>query len=509
MNESNVPAVEAAPAMSAPADAAGRRRNAVAESPELLATIWQALGGGASALDHVTLTGPQAALASPFAVTDLAATSVAAAALAAAEFHAVREGGTIAAVAVDRAHAAISFQSERHLAPEGWELPALWDPVAGDYRCADGWIRLHTNYAHHLTAALAVVRAEPTRDAVARAVATWEADDLEAAVVAAGGCAAAMRPLVAWAAHPQSLAVGAEPLLTIAATPTGTATRPLRDLDHGSDSVADTRSSADPAPAAALPFHGIRVLDLTRVIAGPTATSFLAHLGADVIRVDPPGFAEVPALLPLTTAGKRCVALDLRNDGDRATADSLLARADVVVTGYRADSLDGIGLDAPSLRARHPSLVVAQLDAYGWTGPWHTRRGFDSLVQMSTGIAARGQQLAGRDRPTPLPAQALDYATGYLVAAAIGRALTTRAARGAAWTVQTSLARTARLLVDQGETGDPTCPDPDPDLVRTLSERVETHWGPMRRVRIPGSIAGLEPAPLRPSGPLGRDTPAW
>ena len=402
--------------------------------------------------------------------------------LAAAELFAKRCGSPLPAVRVDRAHAALAFRRERYARPLGWELPPLWDPIAGDYATRDGWIRLHTNYSHHRRAALAVLGVEPARDAVAPAVAGWPSEELEQAVLDRGGCAAAMRTLDAWRAHPQGAAVAREPV------------------------VAIERSGPAMLPASRVvrPLSGVRVLDLTRVIAGPVCTGFLAAWGADVLRLDPPGFEEVPGLLPETTAGKRRAMLDLRDPRGRDRFAELLRDAHVLVTGYRPDALPRLDLAPARLRAQHPSLLVATLDAYGFTGPWARRRGFDSLVQMSTGIAARGAEVYGPSSPHPLPAQALDHASGFLLAAGVCRAL----ADGAAGEVRVSLARRAALLVDLGER-DPSTRGPGEEDLEPWLEEVPTAWGPLRRVRLPGEIEGVASAVGPPPGPLGSDPPAW
>jgi crotonobetainyl-CoA:carnitine CoA-transferase CaiB-like acyl-CoA transferase len=171
------------------------------------------------------------------------------------------------------------------------------------------------------------------------------------------------------------------------------------------------------------------VLDLTRVLAGPVATRFLAGYGADVLRIDPPGWNE-PGVIPEVTLGKRCARLDLTQAADRATFETLLAEADVLVHGYRPAALERLGYSEAYRRQRNPSLIDVALDAYGWTGPLAGRRGFDSLVQMSCGIADHGMRRQGAGKPVPLPVQALDHATGYLIAAAVVRALIARLSDG-------------------------------------------------------------------------------
>ncbi|MFG1421410.1 CoA transferase [Roseixanthobacter liquoris] len=434
----------------------------------LLSDLWAALGGAGSRAQHVVFSGA-GALPSVFPVTALAAASVGAAGLAVAELVELH-GGARPQVRVDRRLASLWFGTS--LRPQGWSVPPPWDPIAGDYRAADGWIRLHTNAPHHRAAALSVLGAEEQKEAVARAVGTWAADDLEAAVVAAGGCAAAMRSLEAWRAHPQGAAVGAEPLFAWQAGEAG--------------GTAEARFRPE------RPLSGVRVLDLTRVLAGPVATRFLAGYGATVLRIDPPGWEE-PGVVPEVTAGKSCARLDLTDPARKAQLCGLIRQADVLVHGYRPGALEGLGLGADARRALRPGLVEVSLDAYGWSGPWAGRRGFDSLVQMSAGIAEAGMRGLGRDRPTPLPVQALDHATGYLMAAAAIRGLCTRLRTGRGSAARTSLARTAAVLA--AHPADPAAAPIAPETAADLDAAVETtSWGPALRLRAPLQVAG---APMR------------
>ncbi|MEE3625176.1 CoA transferase [Nitrospirillum sp. BR 11752] len=461
-----------------------------------LATLWHALGGDPAALDRVTFIGA-GSLPAVYPVTDLAVASVAAAGLALAGLTGAGLTGAgltgADAVVADRRLASAWFGYA--LRPLGWELPPVWDAVAGDYRAADGSIRLHTNAPHHRAAALSVLSVPAERAAVARAVAAWPATELETAVVAAGGCAAAMRDAAAWAAHPQGRAVAAAPLLS---------------LDEAGQGTGQGGGAWRPNPAR--PLAGIRVLDLTRVLAGPTATRFLAGCGAQVLRIDPPDWEE-PALAPDMTLGKRCARLNLRAADDLATLRRLLAGADVLVHGYRPDALARLGLDADSRRALNPGLVDICLDAYGWTGPWAGRRGFDSLVQMSCGIAEAGMRLLDRDRPrdrpTPLPVQALDHATGYILAAMALRGLARRRETGRGMVGRTSLAATARLLMEGGAgrlDAPPLAPETDADFNPVVEQ---TTWGPARRLRPPVAVAGAPLAWDRPASPLGSASAAW
>ena len=451
----------------------------------LFARIWAELEG-APAAPSLELSGTPS-LPSVYDVGAFATATVAAATAAVEAVRAARGGGPPRPIHVDRGHASVAFQCERHLSPQGWTLPSVWDPIAGDYRAHDGWIRLHTNYRHHREAVLRVLGVTASRDAGARAARTWSADDLESAVVGEGGCAARLRTAGEWATHPQGAAVNAEPLFAVSTRP---AAASLRDAPGG-------------------PLAGVRVLDLTRVMAGPVCTRLLAAYGAEVLRVDPPGFEEVGAILPEMTAGKRRTFLDLRRAPERAVFERLVAGADVMVHGYRPDALDRLGFDAARRRDLNPTLIDVSHDAYGWTGPWAGRRGFDSLVQMSAGIADAGRKAAGTEAPVPLPAQALDHGCGYLLAAAACRALVRLLVDRRATTVRLSLARTAKLLVDLGDAGDLKGPAPPAGEIDRWCETAETAWGPIRRVRCPGRIGDQSPRWTIPPGPLGIDAPAW
>lgn len=383
---------------------------------------WSASGGDPALLRQVTTTVREGALPGRLPVRELARACVGACALAAAELAARRAGlARVPGVRVDDGAVATAFTSERHLRIDGRE-PVSFAPLSRFWRTADGWVRTHANYPHHRERLLAALGLPEEPALVEAALAERSALEVEEAVYAAGGLAVALRTPQEWAAHEQGVAVSRRPLVE----------RERLDSARG-------RVFA-PAPASS-PAAGLRVLDLTRVIAGPVATRTLALLGADVLRVDPPGLPELPDQHADTGFGKRSATLDLT--ADRETFEELLAAADVVVTGYRPGSLDRLGLSPEALAERRPGLVVAQLSAWGAYGPWGGRRGFDSLVQVATGIAA----LEGSaQRPGALPAQALDHGTGYLLAAAVLRALTEQSQEGGSRCVRLSLARTATWL---------------------------------------------------------------
>lgn len=388
---------------------------------------WSAVGGDPALVSRVSTVVREGAWQGRLPVRALARACVGACALAAAELGARRAGlSEVPAVRVDDGAVATAFLSERHLAIDG-RAPVTFAPLSRFWRTADGWVRTHANYPHHRARLLDVLGVPQDVAAVEAALAERPALEVEEAVYAAGGLAVALRTPEEWAAHEQAAALAGRPLVE----------RELLD-----SAPARVLAPLDTAGAPLLPAAGLRVLDLTRVIAGPVATRTLALLGADVLRVDAPQLPELPDQHADTGFGKRSTTLDLATD--RRTFEDLLAAADVVVTGYRPGALDRFGLSARSLAERRPGLVVAQLSAWGASGPWAGRRGFDSLVQVATGIAAVE---GSRERPGALPAQALDHGTGYLLAAAMLRALTEQSYDGGGRVVRLALARTDRKSV--------------------------------------------------------------
>ncbi|CAM3740714.1 CoA transferase [Phaeobacter inhibens] len=435
-----------------------------------------------------------------YAVAELANRSLAAVGVALAELmKATNLSAQALPITLDQRRAALWFRYS--FRPQGWEMPNLWDPLAGDYRTEDGWIRLHTNLPHHRAAALNVLGCNPEPEAVRYAVAQQPGDALEQAIVAAGGVAAAMRSAAEWQAHPQGQAVASEPLIA------WTNARPIHMRER-------------PSATLERPLSGLRVLDLTRVLAGPVATRTLAAFGATVLRIDPPGWDE-PGVLQDISLGKQMSSLDLRSDHGRDQFEALLAKADVLVHGFRPGALEGLGYDGPKLRKLAPNLIDVRLNAYGWSGPWAIRRGFDSLVQMSSGIAERGRHWAAGGqitpdtaaKPVPLPVQALDHATGYLMAAAVLNALTKASQGDPVGDARLSLARTAHALATltehHGDDSSPAVP-----LMGALdadySNHIEqTRWGPGLRLLPPLKVGKTTMRWDQPATASGTAAPNW
>lgn len=407
-------------------------------------------------------------LPSRLATGELARASVTAAAIAAHRDPSLLDGERIA----------VAYRSDRFLTLDG-VAPTVWSPFSGFWRTADGWIRTHGNYPHHaagLRTALGL-RDDADADAVAHALSDITVADAVSAISSSGGLSVPVSP--------------EQPELDAALRAT-----PLLDIQH-----RETRRPAHATPPrmhstphSATPLAGIRVLDLTRVIAGPVCTRTLALLGADVLRIDPPHLAE-PAWQHLDTGhGKRSARLDARSP----RMHELLRDADVVVLGYRPAALQRLGLSPDALSERYPGLVIAQLSAWGVDQP--DRAGFDSLVQAESGIAMI--ESVDGDRPGALPAQALDHSAGYLLAAAITRLIERRAVEGGSWQVRTSLRRIAAELLGMPRRSEPeqeTSVDPAPHLQRF-------DVGGMTLVTAAPALPGTGFSPPRP---WGADQPGW
>jgi CoA-transferase family III len=442
-------------------------------------------------LEVLWVSGSAGHLPSRLPVEEVAIACTGAALLAAAALHAQRgDGGSRGSrgsptARLDREHVAAAFRSEAYLRVNGEPSGPGFAPLSRFWRTADGWVRTHGNYPWHRSALLRALGCAGDPESVTAAVARLGAREAEDLVVAAGGVAAAVRGEDSWRASPPGRAVAA-----------------ARLVESASIGDAPPRWRA----AAALPASGIRVLDLTRVIAGPVATRYLGALGADVLRLDPPDRPELTLHGYDGLFGKRSALLDFGTADGLARLHELLSGADVLVHGYRPHALDGFGLSPPALAERHPGLVVVSLSAWGSRGPWGDRRGFDSIVQAACGIAM--VESADGERPGAMPCQLLDHGTGYLCAAAALRALARQSVHGGTQFRELSLARTAHWLLGLPRGSVTAWPSADGGEQAWLAT-LNGAGGPVTSVRPPGR---LDDEALAWPGPLSRygaDPAAW
>jgi crotonobetainyl-CoA:carnitine CoA-transferase CaiB-like acyl-CoA transferase len=456
---------------------------------EITAQLWTALGGEPSSLDDLEVAGEAPVYRSRYRADDAATATIGVTASAAAEVWRVRSG-TSHAARVDARHAAIAFRSERYLRVDGGPPPESGGWIGGFYPSRDGRIvHVHTSFLHHQERELEVLGCAATKEAVAAAVATWDAEALEAAIQAGGGVARVLRTPAEWAAHPQGRAVAALPPLV---------TERLED--------APARTFAGPG---ALPLEGVRVLDLTRVIAGPVCGRTLAACGADVLLV---GNGDLPQLETFqidTGFGKRATHLDLRSSEGRARLLALAAEADVLVQAFRPGALEAIGLGFADLAKVRPGIVYLSLNAWSHAGPWAMQRGFDSLVQTASGIAYAPAEGAEGGAPSPLPAQVLDHGTGYIAAASVMRALVDQSREGGSRHLRVSLAQTGAWFTGLGAGDEAQGGDPAFDDVRDLLAELPSAWGALTYVRPAISLDGAALAWTTPPQPGGASAPEW
>jgi hypothetical protein len=426
----------------------------------MLDEAWTAVAGSSGTRPaDLRVSGPDGLLPSRFPVLETAVACAGTALLAAAAL------GGHETVELDREHVADAFRSERFVRVDGQPLGDGFAPLSRFWPAADGWVRTHANYPWHRDALLDVLGVSP--DGAGLAIAERNAAELEDAVLAAGGIAVAVRDERTWRQTEQARLLAARPLVT-----------------------SERIGSAPPRPRrpgeGARPASDIRVLDLTRVIAGPTGTRFLGALGADVLRVDPPHRPELPLHQVDGLLGKRSALLDATTPDGLRTLHELLDQADVLVHGYRAHALDRFGLTAHALAERHPGLVVVSLSAWGDDGPWGDRRGFDSIVQAASGIAL--VESADGTTPSALPCQLLDHGTGYLCAAAALTALAAQTREGGTHFRSLALARTALWLLDQPRCGvEGHAPAREPTRLSTM----DSADGPVTMVDPLGTLDGV------------------
>lgn len=452
------------------------------------AALWVGAGLDAAALGRLALSGEDPVLPSSFAVGTAAQASLGAAALAATEVGRMRNG-VVQGVSVDIAAAAAECRAWFSI--DG-RTPEVWDKISGLYRCSDGWVRVHANFAHHRDGALRLLGLpagpDTPRSVVQAALRERGALEYEQAAADASLVVAALRRFDEWDAHPQGQAVASLPLIA---------------WERIGDAPPRTPAAL---PPDARPLGGLRVLDLTRILAGPVAGRTLAAYGADVMLVNSPKLPNIESIAE-TSRGKLSCHVELRDVAGRDALRALLADADVMIQGYRPGGLDALGFGPEDAARIRPGIVFLSLSAYGHAGPWSGRRGFDSLAQTATGFNDAEREAAGEDVPRALPAQILDYASGFLLAFAAQAALLRQWREGGSWHLRVGLAPTAMWLRSLGRVeGGWQIARP---ALEPYLESTESGWGRLVAVR---HAAEFERTPAgwdRPSMPPGTHPPRW
>lgn len=447
------------------------------------------------AANSIEITGAlDPILPTPFRITETATATLAAVGIAVADIWEMRTGRR-QHVSLDTRRATASLRSGTYLKMEGTPVPNGRNAVMGTYPAKHGrWSYIHCNFPNHREAALKVLGVPEDREAVSKAVAQWDALELEEAIIAAKGAGGMVRSMAEWAQHPQGQAIAKLPLMEII-------------------KIGD--SAPEPLPAGDRPLSGIRVLDLTRVIAGPTCARSLAEHGAEVLKITG---AHLPSLGRQeydTGHGKLSAHLDLREAGDVEILRGLVRGTDIFSQGYRPGTLGARGFAPEALAALRPGIIAVSLCAFSHAGPWASRRGFDTVVQTVSGITHRQGEVFPGAVPGPqfYPVSAIDFLTGYLMAFGSLVALARRAREGGSWLVRISLAQVGRWLVERGQV-------PESELKNVIKEFTPeelarwliTSETPVGRLQHLSPALQLSETPARwarPTVPLGHHQPVW
>jgi len=462
---------------------------------EALRTILPVAGWGGERAREVEITGgTDPILPTPFRIGETSAAALAAVGLAVSDLWALRTGRR-QEIGVDTRRATASLRSGHYLKMDGAHVSTERNTIMGVYPARNGrWSYLHCNFPNHRAAALGVLDVPEDREAVRKAVAQWDALELEEAIIAAKGAGGMVRTMDEWAGHPQAAAIASLPLMEI---------------------IKIGASAPEKLPDGDRPLSGIRVLDLTRVLAGPTCARTLAEHGADVLKITGAHLPNIGYQEYDTGHGKLSAHLDLREAKDVEILKGLVREADVFSQGYRPGTLGGRGFSPEALATLRPGLVFVSLCAFGHVGPWASRRGFDTVVQTVSGITSRQGELFPGASPGPqfYPVSAIDYLTGYLMAFGAMVALARRAREGGSWLVRISLAQTGRWLVGRGQVPEAQLREVPKEFTAEELERwsmtSETPIGRLRHLAPVLCMSETAPRWVRPSVPLGYNEPVW
>ena len=462
--------------------------------------LWRELGLPDDALSSLQLPGSGLGLPSSFKVGDLAQASIALSALAAATLFSSRNQCQVPTVTVSRQHACAEFCSERLYTLNGKAAADKGTAVGGMHKTTDGYVRIHDGFPNHREAALKILGIDERagRDEIDKILMSWKSEDLENAAVEQGAVIAALRSYEEWDALPRATAIHHLPIL-------------IRKIADGHPNCG-----GDPQNEADKCLRGIRIVEMSRVIAAPVAGKTLAAHGADVLWITSPNLPSLPTLDIDVSRGKRTAQLDLRKGADFEKLQELLTDADVFLQSYRPGSLAGKGLSSSELAAKSKNgIICANLSAWGPDGPWSRYRGFDSIVQTASGLnVSEAENFGQANAPKPMPCQALDHASGYFLATGIIAALYSRAVEGGSYQVDVSLAGTMKYLRGlhqyEGSSGF-QCGNylRQGDVPEDFLETKETGFGSLKAVKHSASIEGLRVGWDNMPKLLGSDDATW
>jgi hypothetical protein len=468
----------------------------------VLSDLWHTLGLPSQALDSLSLPGNGCGLPSSYKIGALAQCSIGLSALAAATLHSLRNKCAVPRTSVPLRHAVAEFKSERLYLLNGNRDVDHLGALGGLHQTSDGYVRIHDAFPSHRDGALTLLGLglDAKRKDVADACLKWKAVDLEREGFSKGAVIAALRSPQEWDRTSQAQAISDFPIS-------------VKQLTSTRREMPKLRTRLTPGNDKAL--QGLRVLELSRVIAAPVAGRTLAAHGADVLWVTSPNLSDLPVIDRDLARGKRTIQLDLKDSGNWEELLQLIKDADIFIQGYRPGSLAASGLSIDQLVELNPNIVIANLSAYGQDGPWSSYRGFDSLLQTCTGMNVSEAEHFGDDSPArPTPCQALDHASGYLLAAGIMTAIYKQATvQSGAYVVDVSLASTAKYLRSLGQYPGLSgfdCKDiTTSEQVSDLMESKISGFGELAAVRHSASIEGVDIGFDIMPKPLGSDRAEW
>lgn len=469
--------------------------------PTAFEEVMAARGKGMPAAGEVSIEGSDPVLSTRFRIGDTCAAVLGGVGVAVNDIWEMRTGQRQKAK-VNVRHAAAGLKSSSYLQrPDS--LGAFRDVVNADHesmrRITQPWptkdgrfVLPHFGLPNLKARMMKLLGCEPNPESVGKAVAKWNALDLEAAIDEHRVCGGMVRTNDEWLATPHGKVLAAKPIVEVIKIADGPA-MPFASLSAGSPS--------------ARPLDGIRVLDLTRILAGPVAARTLAEHGAEVLMVTAARLPQIPEHVVDTSHGKRSCFLDLSKAEDAARLRALVQDADVFSQGYRPGMIGKHGFSPEELAAIKPGLVYTSISCYGADGPFSHRGGWEQVAQTMTGICHDNNPA----RPHLLPAAACDYTTGYLAAYGVMLALARRAREGGSYHVRVSLCQSGMFIHRQGkvEYGQPDMDLSPAELDEVLIETCPPHLGPVRHL---GPILKLSETPPRWSRPtprLGGDRPEW
>lgn len=404
-------------------------------------------------------------------------------------------------VSVSLDHASVEFKSELLYILDGVPAPPLWGPIAGLYKTTDGHVSIHDSFPHHRAGALKLLGLPADcvdKDLIAQRAKDWKAEALEKAAAESGSVIYSLRSPEQWAALPQRAALPPFPIMI----------RKIRDSPRN----MPKQWSEGPVDFDKC-IRGLRVLEMTRVVAGPLCGKTLAAHGADVLWINGEHLPYLPNLDRDMARGKRTAFLDIRTPKGLEKFRDLLKSTNVFIQSFRPGSMTGKGFSPEYLAELNPDIVYGSISAWGQSGPWRHNRGFDSMVQVAGGINVAEAEAFGEGGVSKkLPTQALDHIAGYFLALGVLTGLHRHMTEGGAWEVHVSLAAVMEYLKSLGRYSKEgfDCFDPSvPADAAPFSETRETGFGDMVAVKHSASVDGYATGWDYMPMPLGTHKAEW